>query len=100
MQSVSYIKPIPTHEKLFAMGKSGPNATFNLIFSWVGLALGWGVHRFHNNTYMFSTPTGSGESKTPNYQLLYSRYIPTVLYYRPRISLFGRICTSILHISN
>ena len=34
---VSYIKPIPTHEKLFAVGKSGPNDTFNLIF----LGLGW-----------------------------------------------------------
>ena len=35
--SVSYIKSIPTHEKIFAVGKSGPNATFNLIF----LGLGW-----------------------------------------------------------
>ena len=33
----SYIKPIPTHEKLFVVGKSGPNATFNLSF----LGLGW-----------------------------------------------------------
>ena len=30
--SVSFIKPIPTHEKLFAMGKSGPIATLNLFF--------------------------------------------------------------------
>ena len=37
LQSVSCIKPILTHEKLFAVGKSGPNATFNLIF----LGLGW-----------------------------------------------------------
>ena len=29
-------KPILTHEKLFAVGKSGPHATFNLLF------LGWG----------------------------------------------------------
>ena len=35
--SVSYIKSIPTHEKIFAVGKSGPNAAFNLIF----LGLGW-----------------------------------------------------------
>ena len=35
--SVSYVKPIPTHEKLFAVGKSGPNATLNLFF----LGLGW-----------------------------------------------------------
>ena len=37
LQSVSYLKSIQTHEKLFAAGKSGPNATFNLIF----LGLGW-----------------------------------------------------------
>ena len=37
LQSVSYMKSIPTHEKLFAEEKSGPNATFNLIF----LGLGW-----------------------------------------------------------
>ena len=37
LESVSYIEPIPTHENLFAVGKSGPTATFNLIF----LGLGW-----------------------------------------------------------
>ena len=37
------------------MGKSGPTATCNLNLSWVGLALGWGVRRFHNNIYMFSS---------------------------------------------
>ena len=43
LQSVSYIKPIPTHEKIFAVGKSAPTATFNLIF----LGLGWpGVEEF------------------------------------------------------
>ena len=46
LYSVSYIKPIPTQEKIFAAGKSGPNATFNLLRSiliglgWVGLGLG------------------------------------------------------------
>ena len=54
---LQYNKSIPTHETLFAVGKSSSNATFNLIFSWVGLALGWGVRRFHNNTCMFSNPT-------------------------------------------
>ena len=34
---ISYIKPIPTHEKIFAVGNSGPHATFNLFF----LGLGW-----------------------------------------------------------
>ena len=49
LQSVSYIKPVPTHEKIFAVGKSGPNATFNLLFlGWVGLGL-WGVRRFQHN---------------------------------------------------
>ena len=37
LQSVSYIKPILTQEKLFAVGTSGRNATFKLIF----LGLGW-----------------------------------------------------------
>ena len=37
LKSASYIESIPTHEKLFAVGKSGPNATSNLIF----LGLGW-----------------------------------------------------------
>ena len=47
LQHVSCIKPIPNHEKIFAVGKSGPNATFNANFSWVGLALGRGVRRCH-----------------------------------------------------
>ena len=38
LQSVSYIKPIPAHEKIFAVEKkSGPNATFEPIF----LGFGW-----------------------------------------------------------
>ena len=37
LYSVSYIKSIPTYEKLFAVGKGGPNATFDLFF----LGLGW-----------------------------------------------------------
>ena len=36
--------------RLFAVGKSGPNAAFNLIFLGLGLALGWGVRRFHSDT--------------------------------------------------
>ena len=40
------MKSISTHEKLFAVGKSGPNATFNLIFlglrwPWVGEIVGF-----------------------------------------------------------
>ena len=53
LQSVSYIKSILTHEKLFAVVKNGPKATFNLFISWVGLALGWGVRRFQSYSYVF-----------------------------------------------
>ena len=38
MYSVSYIKSIPTHEKLFAVGKSGPKCHFLAYFF---LGLGW-----------------------------------------------------------
>ena len=55
LQSVSYTKSIPTHEKSFAVWKSGPNYHFQPNVSWVGLALGcWGVRRFHINIYMLS----------------------------------------------
>ena len=48
MQSVSYIKSIPTHEKKYAVGKSGSNATFNLFFlgldwPWVGEFVGFTI---------------------------------------------------------
>ena len=45
------------------MGKIGPNATFHLLwpkcrfwsnFSWVGLALGWGVRWFHNSLVLIN----------------------------------------------
>ena len=49
------------------MGKRGPNAAFNLLFSCVGLALGWGVRRFHNNSSMFSNPTELVNRKHPDY---------------------------------
>ena len=38
-------------------------------FSWVGLALGWGVRRFHNNIYVFPDPTELGQSQTPHYSM-------------------------------
>ena len=56
--------PNPT-KKLCAVGKSGRNATFSLIFPWVGLTLGWGVRRFHNNIDTFPNPTEFGISQTP-----------------------------------
>ena len=33
---------------------------FNLFFLGLGLALGWGVRRFHSNIVMFSNPTVFG----------------------------------------
>ena len=48
----------PNPRKIMCCGKkSGPNAAFKPMFSWVGLALGWGVRRFHNNIYTLSNPT-------------------------------------------
>ena len=45
------------------MGKSGPNATFNLIFLGLGWPWGWGARRFHDNVYIFSNPTELGTRK-------------------------------------
>jgi len=75
----TYIKSIPTHEKRFAVGKSGPNATLNLLFSWVGLALAWGVRQFHINSIidMFFNPTKFGKWQDTLLMYLvtsYSRY--------------------------
>ena len=36
--------------------KGGPNATFKPIFSWVGLALGWDIRRFHTDILSFFQP--------------------------------------------
>ena len=63
--SVSYVKPIPSHEKIFAVGKSGSYATFNLVFlglgwPWVGEFVGF-VRIFT----CFSNPTEFGKSQTP-----------------------------------
>ena len=51
LYSVSCIKSIPTHEKNSCCRKKvAQMPLFNLLFFlWVGLALGWGVRRFHNN---------------------------------------------------
>ena len=62
--SVSYIKPNLTHEKL-SVGKSGPNATFNLFF----LGLGWPwVGEFVGFMIIFNmlfNPTEFGRTQTP-----------------------------------
>ena len=68
LQSVSYIKPIPTHTRKYLLWEKVAHMPrfFLPIFSWVGLALGWGVRRFHDNIYTFSNPTEFGESQTPH----------------------------------
>ena len=62
------IKPIlhkinPNPRKNNCCGKKWPKCHSKPIFSWVGLALGWGVRRFHNVIYMFSDPTQGGKSQ-------------------------------------
>ena len=67
LQSVSYIKSIPTHEISFAVGKSVPKCHFKPNYSWVGLALVMGVRRLHNNTYQvirFQSQQTFGKSYT------------------------------------
>ena len=65
---VSFLYKINPNPRAIICGgkKSGPKATFNLSFHWVGLALGWVVRRFHNICiYMFSNPTEFGKPQTP-----------------------------------
>ena len=58
-QSVSCIKPIPSYEKILAVGKSDPIGTFFDLFFFLGLGWPWvgGVRQFHDNIFMFSNPT-------------------------------------------
>ena len=63
LYSISYIKSISTHKKIVAAGKSGPNATLNLFCLGVGLALGWGARRFHNNIICLPTQHNSVNRK-------------------------------------
>ena len=58
LQSVSYIKPIPTHEKIICCGKKvAQMPTFEPNCSWVWLALCRRVGWLHNSSYMFPNPT-------------------------------------------
>ena len=59
------IKSQTTKNYLLLWEKSGPNATFNLIFLWVGWPR---VGEFHENIYMFSNPTEKlGKSQAPSH---------------------------------
>ena len=51
---------------MVAVGRSGPDATFSLIFYWAGLDLGWGVRRFHDSICMFCNPTEFRKSQHPS----------------------------------
>ena len=70
LPSVSYIdkfNPNP-RKKYLPWGKTWPKCHFLRRISWVGLALGWGVRRFHDNIYLFSNPTLLVENrKHPSY---------------------------------
>ena len=45
-------KTIPNPRKMICCGKKvAQNAAFSLVFLGVGLALDWGVRRFHDNIY-------------------------------------------------
>ena len=66
------------------VGKSGPKYGFQPIFSWVGLALGWGVRRFRNTPgYLHVFPTQQ--------KLLY-RENPTVVIFFQRHLLHSNTC--------
>ena len=58
-------KTIPNPRKPFAVGKKVAQLPLLTYFSWAGLALGWGVQRFHNNIHIVSDPTEFGKSQTP-----------------------------------
>ena len=68
LQSVSEIKSMPTHEKLFAVGKKcGPNAHFLTSFFFLGSGWPW-VEEFVGFTITlntFSNPTELGRLQTP-----------------------------------
>ena len=54
------MKPIPTHGTLFAEGKSGPNASFDLVF--LGLSWPW-VAGSSSVLSTFSNPAEFGKSQ-------------------------------------
>ena len=57
--------------------KSGPMATFHLLFSWVGLALGWGVRRFHNVFTCFPTQQNLVHRTHPTIYMLLVCFVNT-----------------------
>ena len=89
LQSVPYIKPIPTQQKIILC--CGENVAQTPLLTWsflgwvgLGLALGWGVRRFHNNVYVFFNPTELDISQRPFSErwMLISGF-ERVLYHRP-----------------
>ena len=50
-------KTNPNRRKTICCGKQWRKCHFQPDVSWVGLALGWGVRRFHNNIHSICFPT-------------------------------------------
>ena len=55
----------PNQRKIACRGKKLPKCHFSPIFSWVGLALGWVVRRFHTIIYTFPTQQKLAVRKHP-----------------------------------
>ena len=73
------IKSQPAKKYFCCERKSGPPQLLLLasFFLGVGLALGWGVRRFHDNIHVFSNPTESGViSWTPYCNSDYKKFVP------------------------
>ena len=63
--SVFLYKTNPNPRKNICCEKKWPKCHFWPHFSWVGLALGWTVRRFHNIICMFFNPTQFSKARTP-----------------------------------
>ena len=57
--------PNPMKKNNFLWEKVAQMPLLNLMFLGFGLALGWRIRRFHDNTRMFSKPTEFGTNISP-----------------------------------
>ena len=81
LYSVSYLKPIPTHEKVLAVifiGLGWPRV--GEFVGFIIILVCFPTQQFHNNIDMFSNPTQFGKSQTPQHQCTkLSLYLGTVV---------------------
>ena len=81
------------------MGKSGPNATFEPNLYWVGLALGWGVRRFHNSSEASFYLLHQKKKKCAGVRLILvlvcTRYVCTTLYDTRYVLCTRYVCTTL-----